>query len=85
MIPWTNSLVSTHVFFLGYPDGGGTTTQGIAGISQGLSVSDDAGIGTYADSGRLVQPGLQRRLPLSPAWRARFVHGGESAERHQRC
>ncbi|MGZ6687753.1 MAG: PIG-L family deacetylase [Solirubrobacteraceae bacterium] len=50
-IPWTNSLVSTHVFFLGYPDGGGTTSQGIAGISQGLSVSDDAGIGTYADSG----------------------------------
>ena len=50
-IPWTNSLVSTHVFFLGYPDGGGTTNEGIAGISQGLSVSDDAGIGTYADSG----------------------------------
>ena len=51
LIPWTNSLVSTHVVFLGYPDGGGTTSQGIAGISQGLSVSDDAGIGTYADSG----------------------------------
>ncbi len=50
-IPWTTSLVSTHVFFLGYPDGGGTTDQGIAGISQGLSVSDDAGIGTFADSG----------------------------------
>ena len=50
-IPWTNSRVSTHVFFLGYPDGGGTTSQGIAGISQGLAVSDDAGIGTYADSG----------------------------------
>ena len=50
-IPWTNSLVSTHVFFLGYPDGGGLATDGIAGISQGLSVSDDLGIGTYADSG----------------------------------
>src|ERR1035437_1520800 len=51
LIPWTNSLGSTHVFFLGYPDGGGTTNEGIAGISQGLTVSDDAGIGTYADSG----------------------------------
>ena len=54
LIPWTDSLVSTHVFFLGYPDGGGTTTQGIAGISQGASVSDDAGIATYADTGDLT-------------------------------
>ena len=60
LIPWTDSLVSTHVFFLGYPDGGGTTTQGIAGISQGASVSDDAGIATYADTGRFDQPELQR-------------------------
>ena len=74
LIPWTNSLVSTHVFFLGYPDGGGTTTQGIAGISRGclfLMTRDRY----LCRLGRLVQSELQRRLSLP----SHGVHGSFTA------